>query len=243
MKKSLSLKSTGFLIFGIESLAIAIAIGRAILLERSPMRYFGERGFITWLSICQLLLIAYLCWKLSCLRFQPNFWLASGKNPSRFWQILTAGFIFLALDEYFEIHEKLDRSLHNLFNLNDAGVTGRLDDFIVLIYVVIGLFLIRTFKSEFQKFTSAWRWFLTGFSFSFLTILLDMLTHNKAIFSPLIDNSERLNTLHHWSTTIEEIPKIYAEGAFIIAFCYCWTIATRLQKTQFKFNKNRSLIK
>ena len=101
MKKSRSLKSTIILVFGIDSLMIAIAIGRAILLERNPLRYFGEGGFITWLSIIQLLFIAS-------------------------------------------------------------------------------------------------------------------------------KNYDQLDNIHYWFKAIEEIPKIFAEGAFIIAFYYCLIIATRL---------------
>ncbi len=55
MKRFFSLKSIVFWVFGIDSLMIATAIGRAILLERNPMRYFDEGGYITWLSIIQLL--------------------------------------------------------------------------------------------------------------------------------------------------------------------------------------------
>lgn len=243
MKKILSFKSIVFWVFGIESLMIGIAIGRAILLERSPMRYFGENGFITWFSVCQLLFIAYLCWQISRLRFQENFQLVSWKNPKIFWQIITGGFIFLALDEYWEIHERFDKNLHNFFSLNDAGITGRIDDFIILFYVLVSLFFLHIFKNEFQKFTSASRWFLTGFSLSFLTIFLDMLSHNKEILSPWIENYEQLNNAHHWFTTIEEIPKIFAEGAFIIAFYYCLLIAKKLKKIKVESSKSYSLIK
>ncbi|BAU65533.1 hypothetical protein STA3757_29210 [Stanieria sp. NIES-3757] len=222
---------------------MSIAIGRAILLERSPMRYFGENGFITWLSICQLLFIAYLCWKINRLRFQENFQVVSWKNPKIFWQILTLGFIFLALDEYWEFHENFDKTLHIFLNLNDAGITGRMDDFIVLLYALFGLFFLHTFKNEFQKFISASRWFLTGFSLSFLTIFLDMLSHNREILSLWIKNHEQLNNAHHWFTTIEEIPKIFAEGAFIIAFYYCLLIAKKLKKIKVESSKNYSLIK
>jgi hypothetical protein len=144
---------------------------------------------------------------------------------------LTAGFCLLALDEYWEIHEKLDRALHRFLNLNESGITGRIDDVLILIYLVFGLFCLRLFKPEFQKFTRSFGWFLTGFILTFLTILLDMLSHNRGILSPWIDNLEKLNTMHHWLTAIEEIPKIFAEGAFIIAFYHCLKIAKKLNKS------------
>ena len=147
MKKSFSLKSIVFWVLGIDSLMIATAIGRAILLDRNPLRYFDERGFITWLSVIQLLFIAYLCWKISIIRAHQHSSLRGWKNPSRVWQIMTGGFIFLALDEYFGIHENTDVSLHELFNLNENGLTSRIDDFLILFYAIIGLFFLRTFKN------------------------------------------------------------------------------------------------
>ena len=228
MTKSLSLKSTVFLVFGIDTLMIAIAIGRAILHERNPMRYFDDGGFISLLSIGQLLFIAYLCWRISLLRAQQNSLLRGGKNPNRLWQVMTAGFIFLALDEGVQIHENIDVSLHNLFNLAPDGVTDILDDIIILIYAIIGLLFLRTFKNEFQKFASAFRWFYTGFSFCFLSIALDLLTYKKETLSPLIRDYDKLITINTGLLTLEEITKIWAEGAFIIAFCYCLIIAKRL---------------
>ena len=56
--------------------------------------------------------------------------------------------------------------------------------------------------------------------------------------------------MHNWLKTLEEIPKILAEGAFIIAFIiafyYCFRIATRLawerkqERTSSKINAHCS---
>ena len=230
MKKSPSLKSTIILVLGIDSLMIAIAVGRAILLDRNPLRYFGEGGFITWLSIIQLLFIAYLCWKISIFRSRKHSRLKGWKNPGRLWQAMTAGFIFLALDEYLQIHEKIDVGLQELANIDTGGEASRINDFIILLYAIIGLFFLWTFKNEFKRFTSAFEWFLTGFSFCSLTILLDMLTHNQEIFSFLTQDYEQLTNIHYWFKAIEEVPKIFAEGAFIVAFYYCLIIAKRLTR-------------
>ena len=171
MKNNILLRKIIFWVFGIDSLMIIIAVGRAIILDRNPLRYFDERGFITWLSVIQLLFIAYLCWKISIIRANGDSALKGWKNPARPWQIMTGGFIFLALDEYFGIHENTDVGIHELLNLNENGLTTRIDDFIILFYAIIGLFFLRFFKSEFQKFTSTIRWFVTGFSLCFATIL------------------------------------------------------------------------
>ena len=246
MKRFFSLKSIVFWVFGIDSLMIATAIGRAILLERNPMRYFGEGGYITWLSIIQLLFIAYLCWKISILRVDQDSSLRDWKRPSRFWQIMTGGFIFLAADEYFGIHENLDVGFHHLFGLSEDGLTNRIDDFIILFYAIIGILFLKMFRTEFKNFTSTFRWFFAGFSLCFLTILLDMLSHKGKILSLLMEDVGKIAFMHNWLKTLEEIPKILAEGAFIIAFYYCFRIATRLawerkqERTSSKINTHCS---
>lgn len=227
MKKYFSFKSTILLVFGIDSLMIATAVSRAILLKRNPMRYFDEGGYITWFSILQLLFIAYLCWKISIVRADRDSSLQILKNPSRFWQIIAGGFIFLACDEYFGIHENLDVGFHRLFGLSEDGLTSRIDDFIILFYVIIGILFLKTFKSEFQNFASSFRWFFAGFSLSFLTILLDMISHKGKILSLVLEDADKIAFMHNWLKTLEEIPKIFAEGAFIIAFYHCWIIATK----------------
>ena len=228
MQKFFPLKSKVFLVFGIDSLMILTAVSRAILLERNPMRYFDERGYITWLSVIQLLFIAYLCWKISIVRADRDSSLRDWKNPSRFWQIMTGGFIFLAADEYFGIHENLDVVFHELFGLSEDGLTSRIDDFIILFYAIIGILFLKTFRTEFKNFTSTFRWFFAGFSLCFLTILLDMLSHKGKILSLLMEDVDKIAFMHKWLETLEEIPKIFAEGAFIIAFYYCFRIASRL---------------
>ena len=113
MRKSLSLSTVALITFGIDILAIAIAVGRAIFLQRSPMRYFGENGFITWISVLQLLIIAVLCWKIGIVRSKklksaPKY---LSKKPVMFWRIMAVGMFFFALDEGLEIHENLDKML------------------------------------------------------------------------------------------------------------------------------------
>ena len=130
----ISLKTVAITTFGIDFLAIAIAIQRAIILERSPMRYFGENGYVTWISVLQLLIIAGLCWKISNLRkneFQQSV-SPKKRQPAIFWRVAAVGMFFCALDEGFEIHENLDRLLHQLFQRETTSLSGRLDDFIIL---------------------------------------------------------------------------------------------------------------
>ena len=42
-----------------------------------------------------------------------------------------------------------------------------------------------------------------------------------------MEDVDKIAFMHKWLETLEEIPKIFAEGALIIAFYYCFRIATR----------------
>lgn len=230
MSKSFSLKQIAIITFSIDILAMAIAIIRAIFLQRSPMRYFGENGFITWISVIQLLLIAALCWKISIERkTKKSFNFSFRNNPAIFWRITAIGMFFFALDEAFAIHENLDKAFHQFFNREITDFSSRLDDFIILLYISTGLLIIYLFKSEFRKFAASFFWFNWGLFFSFLTITLDTIGHNRENFAFLANNLEELNNIHHWFSTLEEIPKILAEGAFIVSFSQCLKIAHKIK--------------
>lgn len=230
MKAFSSIKSKAVFIFSLETVLILIGVSMALIRDRNPMRYFDEGGFITWLSILQLFFIGYLCHKISQLRLRQNMPWRGWRNPGRAWQVMMLGFIFLALDEYFQIHEALDAMIQGLFGLEKAPIWSRIDDFIILFYAIVGIVFLQTFKKEIRQFTSSSKWFFIGFVFCFLTIALDMLSHDATMMAPFVQTADQLKDVHNWLKTLEEIPKILAEGAFIVAFECCLVVA----KAKFK---------
>lgn len=237
---SISVKTVALTTFGIDLLGIAIAISRAIILDRSPMRYFGERGFMTWISTLQLLIIAVLCWKVGTKRNSKLKSAPLKKRPEIFWRIAAAGMFFFALDETFKIHENLDKSILKLLQIEETSLTTRLDDFIILFYVITGLLFIYWYRQELRHFLAAFIWLKWAVFFSFLTVFLDMFGHNRATFEPFADNLDELNYIHHWVTTAEEIPKILAGGAFVVTLYSCNKIAKRI-KHSIRISNNEQL--
>ena len=225
----ISVKTVALITFGIDFLGIAIAVSRAIILDRSPMRYFGENGFISWISTLQLLIIAILCWKISTFRNNKLKSAPSKKRPVIFWRITALGMFFFALDETLEIHENLDKSILKALGIAETSLNTRLDDFIVLFYVITGLLFIYWYRQELKHFIAAFFWFKQAVLCSFLTIFLDIFGHNRETFAPFADNLDELNYIHHWVSTVEEIPKILAGGAFIVTFYSCLQIAKRIK--------------
>lgn len=225
----ISVKTVALTTFGIDLLAIAIAVSRAIILNRNPMRYFGEGGFITWISTLQLLIIAILCWKISTFRNSQLKSAPLKKRPVIFWRITALGMFFFTLDETLKIHENLDRSILKAFGIAETSFSTRLDDFIILFYAITGLLFIYWYRQELKHFIASSFWFKWAVFFSFLTIFLDMFGHNRETFAPFANNLDELNHLHHWVSTVEEIPKILAGGAFIVTFYSCLQIAKKMK--------------
>lgn len=245
MNKNNSLKNAILITFGIDILGIAIAVSRAIILERSPMRYFGEGGFMTWISVIQLFVIAIFCWKIGNVRKLVTktrinkYRFLSKKKTFLFWYIAGAGMFFFALDDAFKIHENLDRFILKTLEIENTSFTTRLDDFIILFYAIIGLLTIYWFRGEIKHYRNALPWFKLGIFFSFMTIFLDMFGHNRETFAPFADNLDELNYIHHWVSAFEEMPKILAGGAFLVSVFCCLQIAKKITKPQESYRQSQ----
>ena len=50
---------------------------------------------------------------------------------SRVWGLIAGGFVFLAVDEALQIHERLDFVIHKALNIRETALTDRLDDAII----------------------------------------------------------------------------------------------------------------
>ena len=106
------------------------------LLRDDPGKYFGEKRAGTLLSAGLLLASALTCRQIHRLPAAAPF--------GRFWIVQGFLFLYLAVDELFRAHERLDRLVHAVFGLNDRHpVTDHLDDAIIGVYAVVaaGLWL------------------------------------------------------------------------------------------------------
>ena len=106
------------------------------LLRDDPGKYFGEKRPGTLLSVGLLLASAWTCRQIHRLAAAAPF--------GRFWIVQGFLFLYLAVDELFRVHERLDRLVHSLLGLNDRHpVTDHLDDAIIGLYALVaaGLWL------------------------------------------------------------------------------------------------------
>jgi hypothetical protein len=103
-------------------------------LRDDPGKYFGEKKPGTLLSAGLLLASAWTCRLVHHLPAAALF--------GRFWIVQASLFLFLAVDELFRVHERLDRLVHYLLGLNDRHpVTDHLDDAIIGLYALVAAWL------------------------------------------------------------------------------------------------------
>jgi hypothetical protein len=96
-------------------------------------RYFGEGRAGTYYSGLQLVACAAAAGLLARKAGPPPF--------RRFWWTVAVGMMFLAADEFYGIHEELDRGIHKLMGWRDTKhwLTDHLDDAIEALYGIVAL--------------------------------------------------------------------------------------------------------
>ena len=146
---------------------------------------------------------------------------------------MAIGGLFLAVDEIAQLHEMLDFGFHALFNIQENGITDRLDDLIVLLYIAAGGYLLYRFQQEFRNYRPAFKLVLWAFGLAGIMVLLDLITNldpesNLDAFKVFFADLEARHTLLVWLQAIEEGFKVLAEGVFISALVVCLQVARRI---------------
>ena len=134
---------------------------------------------------------------------------------------MTAGFLFLAADDLFLIHEDMDRRIRFAFNLAETGLTDRIDDLLIGLYGVVGIGVLVAYREEWRPYRQARPLLSWGFVLLFLMVALDLLTNRDDILS-LVFTAERAAVLRIWLSHIEDSLKIFAEALFLVAFYSVW---------------------
>jgi hypothetical protein len=177
--------------------------------------YFGEEQLITYLSAFQLVALALFTWFLferDCAETSHSYWRCNGFP----WLLMSLGFLFLGFDEVLQFHEKLDFAIHRWFSIKETALTDRLDDLIVVLFVILGLFTLYYYRSQLLRYRSALPLVLTGFSLAFLMGGLDMASNRPDIITD--------KNLFVLAGVTEEAAKVLAECVFLLAARHCWIL-------------------
>ena len=208
----------------LDLLAVLLALGLGFALHQSPTAYTGEGDPITWLSFVHLLVISGIAGGVFYCRTGGRLrevW----RNPAFVWLLIALGFLFLALDEVARIHESLDRFVHRVLQLQETGLTDRLDDAIVLGYGFIGASVLYVYRCELVQYRAALSLVMCGFVLFVLMGVLDALVNRPDVFLFMGIGQEGSESLGKWLGGVEEGLKILAEAAFLGAAytCLCLT--------------------
>ncbi len=209
---------------------LGLTILRAIVRQKSPMRYFDETGIISWFSCLQLLILCGLSWYIFGIRKKVE---VTGlhKSPHKLWKWIAVGFLYLAIDDIAQIHETLDLLIHQIFAIEETRLTDSMDDIFVLFYSLFGLYVLYIFREEFKHYLGVIHLFAIAFFLKLLMVALDVYTNDETVFSDWFSNPEPGKILLDWVQTLEDSFKILAEGVFISAFLACSEIAKRISRT------------
>ena len=158
----------GFLpIAGVAFTAALALIATLIALGFSnhgdPSRYFGEGRPGTTATVIAFAVAALASWLIRGDLKPDRF--------ARFWAMAAAGFLFLALDDQFKIHENLDFAIHALLGLDaQTGISDRLDDAILASYPVVAALVAFPFRRQLRRLR--WCVLMLGLAFCGFSMML-----------------------------------------------------------------------
>jgi hypothetical protein len=153
-------------------------------------RYFGERKAGTYLSFANLVATGVVS---ALVARRPT-----GRPGAPFWWTAAVGFVWLACDDLFVLHERIDRGVHALLGLDpEDPLTDHLDDLIVASYGVLALALAYAYRAH----LAAFRWMLTILALAFL------------LFATMV-----VVDFLHLSKTLEDALKVVAGTTILVGF-------------------------
>lgn len=213
------------LVFWHLAVAIVLSAGLELTFGIYKRMPFDENGVITLLSVCQLLVVAFISFAVWKQRNGPG--PVRWKDKTLIWLIMGVGFLFLALDEKVLIHEGLDRSFHKLAHMKETGWTSRLDDLLVGVYGVIGMATLWFYSKEMLRFRRCLLFLGAGFAALFLSVVADASSSRPDFFNWLV-GEPAAPLFREIAETVEEGCKVLAEALFLTGFASALADARRM---------------
>ena len=194
---------------------VLIPIGLLIYASVTGIRFWwafwGEDNLITWFSSVQLVLIglvAYLNYSAASL------WRGLGGEGNRgywIWLVFTAGFLFLALDERFEIHEALREGIIQSHGEVSILPFARPGDIGMYLYLAVGLVLMVFLVSELRVARSGLLLFVTAVAIAASIVVVDSMPKD-------ITSQWPLQFRRFLTSVFEEGGEIWAQFFFLLSF-------------------------
>lgn len=162
-------RRVGIVFFAINLIAIIAAAISGHLRGQLAFR-FEEKQAITFISSNQLGATALLAWIVFLLRDRLQDAAGIGRRMHYFWGISAAGFLYLMIDESFQLHEGMDTAVFRLFG---STTDPMIDGAATLAYGLLAASVCYHFRSEITRYGQTLRLFLLGGVFLVLTSVLN----------------------------------------------------------------------
>lgn len=188
----------------------------AIVPFAAVLGFFTHPSMVEALSTIMLLVIAGVCFLIFTVRRERRQSIL--KAVSRIWVLIALGFVFLAADETFSIHEQLDVYIHQIFNLEETALSDRLDDILILGYGIAGLAIMVLHRHEFVSLPASFPYLALGFVFLIVMVAIDAATNRDDVLTALSFDKDTIKALSKHFALAEEIAKMIAEVLFLLGF-------------------------
>ncbi len=214
-------------------------LSAAVYLETVTHLQFFKEGYpMTWLSAFHLLAVALTAWKTferrdpEGSRMHWKAWFSRLDRPTSVWLLIAAGFVFLTLDEMLMLHELADIIIHFVFSIEANAVTDRLDDVLVLLYLIPGVIALVYYWQELFPFRKAAFYLSLGMLCAMLMVAADIITNQNDIIPLFIEGTKASDRVFNLLKLFEESMKVLAEAFFIGALYFCYEKAGTLPQAE-----------
>jgi len=208
-------------------LLIAFAIGRGLYKTGNPARYFDEGRFTMILSCSQLLASAFVLGSIGLIRKRQLGWQGL-RTPWVIWLLMSAGFVFLTLDEGFQFHEAMDLMIHKIFSIEETGWSDRIDDLIIAAYAVFGVGMMYIYRSEFKPFRGFIPYLIIGIILTGVTVVCDVISNRDDMLSMVFSDHDTVLSWKNWMSVAEGAATLLAEMTLLIGFIHAAQTAKSL---------------
>ena len=213
-------------ILGFDIIVILLALSNSFFDPNNPQEAFVGWAF-TLISGSQLLFIGLISWNIQIKRMKE---VGEEKRNSRYiWFIIGMGFVFLALDEAFELHEEIDFLIHNRFGIEETGLSDRIDDLVVMTYFIIGMVFLYLSRTELMRFTDAFEHARLAVVLVIVMMTMDVFANRKDVLSWFIHDEDWCYSVFKALNILEESAKLLAGGVILATGISCRTISIQLQ--------------
>lgn len=159
--------------------------------------YVAATGYMDYLSFAHFLIIAFLAFLIFIFRLKQE-GMEKPTGSYLLWACITLGSILLVIDQLFWFHDNIGTWIFNSLGIRSAIIVNRAGDFVLLLYVIIGLILVIIFRSEFIKYKSAFSFLIAEIPLFLLLIVLYTLTTSTDILNVLMTGSDSVTGCYSW---------------------------------------------